>query len=288
MEKILFVILMVVAALPAAAQPNSWEPIEKILGKKGTTRENMFKVTYPRTDLDVKIGEVAVDPRVGLTSWIAFRTNQTTVMMGDLVLKADEVMPVVKKMTAEKIEVTALHNHLMGTSIPAMYLHFTAKGDAVKLATSMKAVLSLTGTPLTEAARPPETIPAAFSTVQYYLGPGKEQGGVLKYDFPRNHSIFENDMEVPGFLGTATSFNFQAAGDKAAATGDFVLTANEVNPVIKALADNNITITAVHNHMLTESPRLFYLHFWGYDKPEAVAGGLRAALDKINIRRQNQ
>ncbi len=96
-------------------------------------------------------------------------------------------------------------------------------------------------------------------------------------------------MDIPGFLGTATSLNFQPANDKVAATGDFVLTANEVNQVIKALVDSNITVTAVHNHMLTETPRLFYLHFWAYDKPEAVAGGLRAALDKINIKRvQNQ
>ncbi len=288
MKKIFFAVLLLAISLPAAAQAPSWEPVEKILGKKGMVRENMFKVTYPRTDLDVKIGDVKVDPRVALTSWIAFRTNQKAVMMGDLVLKADEIMPVVQKMMSEKIEVTALHNHLMGTSIPVMYLHFTAAGDPVKLATSMKTVLGVTGTPLTEAARPPETIPALFSVVQYYLGAGKQQGSVLKYDFPRNHTIFEDDMEVPGFLGTATSFNFQSANDKVAATGDFVLTANEVNQVIKALTDSNITVTAVHNHMLTESPRLFYLHFWGYDKPEAVAGGLRAALEKVNIRRQNQ
>ncbi len=286
MKKILFIILVSAIALPAAAQPPSWDLVENILGKKGTIQENMLKVAYPRTDLDVKVGDVTVDARVGLTSWIAFRSNQKTMMMGDLVLKADEVMPVVKKMLSEKIEVTALHNHLLGTSIPVMYLHFTAEGDPAKLAASIKAVLGLTGTPPAEAVRPPETIPPAFSAVQYYLGSGKQQGSVLKYEFPRNQTIIENDMDVPGFLGTATSFNFQAANGKIAATGDFVLTANEVNPVIKTLTDNNITVTAVHNHMLTEAPRLFYLHFWGYDKPDAVSGGLRAALDKINIRRQ--
>lgn len=289
MKKILFIILLSALALPAAAQPTFWEPVEKILGKKGMARENMFKVTYPRTDLDVKIGDVTIDPRVGLTSWIAFRTNQKTVVTGDLVLKADEVMRVIQKMMTEKIEVTALHNHLTGTSMPVMYLHFTGMGDAVKLAASMKAVLAVTGTPPAAAARPPETIPPVFSVVQYFLGPGKQQGSVLKYDFSRNHTILENDVEVPGFLGTATSLNFQAANDKVAATGDFVLTANEVNPVITALTESNIAVTAVHNHMLTEVPRMFYLHFWGYDRPEAVAGGLRAALEKINIKRaQNQ
>lgn len=288
MKKTFFIIFLLAIAFPAPSQQPAWDTVGKILGKKGTVQGDMFKVTYPRTDMDVKIGDVQVDPRVGLTSWIAFQANQQTVVMGDLVLKVEEVMPVLKKLIAEKIEVTALHNHLMGTSTPVMYLHFTGSGDPLKLADSVKAALSVTGTPLAAAARPPETIPPEFSIVQYYLGAGKQDGSVLKYDFPRNQTIFENDREIPGFMGTSTSLNFQASGGKVGATGDFVLTANEVYPVIKALTDSNITVTAVHNHMLAENPRLFFVHFWGYDAPQSAAGGIRAALEKVNVRRQSE
>jgi hypothetical protein len=283
----LIIFLLSLLATPALSQKTSWESVEKILGRKGTVQGDMFKAAYPRTDLDVKIGDVSVDPRVGLTSWIAFRSNQKTVVMGDLVLKADEVGPVVKKLAAEKIDITGLHNHLMNTSTPVMYLHFSGSGDADALAASLKSVLAQTGTPLAAETRPPETVPEEFSVVQYFLGQGKQAGSVLQYEYPRNQTITENDMEIPGFLGTATSLNFQAADGKVAATGDFVLTANEVNPVIKTLTDNNISVTAVHNHMLRENPRLFYLHFWAYDSPQAVANGLRSALDNVNVRKQN-
>ena len=287
MKKVILIIFLSAFAQPVPAQ-TPWEQVSSVLGKKGTVQGDMFKLTYPRTDLDVRIGNVPVDPRIGLTSWIGFRQDRQTTVMGDLVLKASEVQAVMKRLGAERIQITALHNHLMATSVPIMYLHFEGTGEAVKLAASLKAALSETGTPLTGSSRPPETMPAELSVIQYFLGPGKQQGSVLKYEYPRNGTIMENDLDIPGFLGTATSLNFSVFEGKIAATGDFVLTADEVNPVIKALTDANIAVTAVHNHMLHETPRLFFLHFWAYDTPETVGTGLRSGLDKANVARQSQ
>lgn len=285
MKKFFLIIFLCAAALPAPSQQPSWETVRKILGRNGTTHGDMFKVTYPRTDLVVKIGDVQIDPRVGLTSWAGFMANGQGMVAGDLVLKAGEVTPVVKALLAEKMEITALHNHLMGTSVPVMLLHFTGSGDIARLAASLKAVLSATGTPVAEAVRPPETVPPEFAVVQYFLGSGEQPGAVLKYNFPRNQTIIMNDRDFPGFMGTDTTLNFQAGNGKVAATGEFVVTADEVNAVIRSLAEKGITVTAVGNNLLGETPRLFFLRFWGYGPPEIIANALRTALEKVNIRR---
>lgn len=288
MKKYFFIVFALLSIAPVYAQQPDWSDIEKILGRKGVIHGDMFKIAFPRTDLEVKVREVQVDPRIGLTSWMTFRANQETTVMGGLVLTVEEVAPVIKKLMAEGIRITSLHNHLMGTSRPIMELHFKGSGSTEKLAVSMKEALSATATPLADAPRPPETIPPEFAIVQYFLNPGKQQGSVLRYDLARNHAIIENGMEITGLMGTYTTLGFQALNGKVAATGDFVLTANEVNPVIKALAEHSIMVTGLDNHMLAETPRLFFLHFWAYDAPEKVANGLKAALDKANIRRQTE
>jgi len=162
-----------------------------------------------------------------------------------------------------------------------MYMHFGGHGRAKELAEKMKATLALTGTPVT---LPPATAPATelnWSKVESTLGyTGQRKGNVIQFGIPRAEKITENGMEVPPFMGMATAINLQMAGEKAATTGDFVLLADEVNPVVKALTENGIAVTAIHNHMLFESPRLFFLHFWGFDAPEKLAASLKAALDK--------
>src|SRR5262245_10908847 len=268
----------------AIAQTYEWTEVEKIFDKKGTAQGDAFKITFPRADLKVKVGEVMIEPALALTSWVAFKKMAGhTMMMGDLVLRDGEMAPVMAKLVAGGIEITALHNHIAGESPRVMYMHFDGRGEAKVLAEQMKAALALTGTPVSQA---PASTAAELdrSRVETTLGfSGQRKGNVLQIAIPRLEKIVENDMEVPPFMGMATAINLQMMGEKAATTGDFVLLANEVNPVVRALTENGIAVTAIHNHMLLESPRLFFLHLWGFDTPEKLAHGMKAALDKTNL-----
>ena len=284
MKKLFALFFLLFSFFPVHAQVSGWAEIEKVFDRKGTVQGEVFKIAFPRADLKVKVGEVAIEPAFALTSWMAFKPMEKQVMiMGDLVLLDHEIAPVTAKLVASGIEITALHNHIVNESTSVMYMHFGGHGDAKALAEKMKAVLALTGTPM---KLPPATAPATeldWSKVEATLGyTGQRKGTVLQFGIPRAEKITENGMEVPPFMGMATAINLQMTGEKAATTGDFVLLANEVNPVVKALTENGIAVTAIHNHMLFESPRLFFLYFWGFDAPEKLATGLKAALDKTN------
>jgi hypothetical protein len=284
MKKIFTLFICLLSSAAAASQGSDWAEIEKVLERKGTVQGEVFKIAFPRADLKVKVGEVTVEPSLALTSWIAFKKMEgQTMIMGDLVLLDREIAPVTAKLIASGIEITALHNHIVNESPSVMYMHFGGHGDAKALAEKMKAALALTGTPMTlpTAAATATATELDWSKVEATLGyTGHRKGTVLQFGVPRAEKITENRMEVPPFMGMATAINLQMVGEKAATTGDFVLLANEVNPVVKALTENGIAVTAIHNHMLFESPRLFFLHFWGVDTPEKLAAGLKAALDK--------
>lgn len=188
-------------------------------------------------------------------------------------------------MVSEGIEVTALHNHIIGEVPAVKYIHYSGKGDALSLASKIKTVLALTGTPLT-TAKSQQTDNPDWSKVEAILGSsGKHNGILLQYSFPRNEKLTESGMVMPPFIGMATSINFQSSGDRVAAYGDFVLLADEVNPVVKALTENGIQVTAIHNHMLYDNPRLFMMHFWAVDGQSKLATGLKAALDKTNSKK---
>jgi hypothetical protein len=205
-------------------------------------------------------------------------------MMGDLVLLDSEVPKVIKKLTEENLQVTAIHNHLINETPAVKYVHYHGEGDPVTLAKEIKAVLEVTATPMTASAKTP-TPKIDWSKVTAILGPGKENGKLLQYTFPRNEKLTESGMEMPPSMGMATSINFQMDANRAATTGDFVLLADEVNPVVKALVENGITPTAIHTHMLHDDPHLFMMHFWAVGDPEKLATGLKAALDKTNSKK---
>ena len=246
---------------------------------------DVFKVTFVRSDLKVRVGNVLIEPGLALTSWITFKQmGNKAMMMGDLVLLDKEAHSVMPELVSNGIEVTALHNHLVGESPSIMYMHFSGRGDPVKLAKAMKSALAKTKTPLSESKTgQPAVTGVDWSGVEAILGTsGKAAGSLLQYSFSRKEKIAENGMEIPPSMGVATPIGFQKVEDKAIGYGDFVLLAKEVNPVLKALLKRGITVTAIHNHMLFESPRSFFLHFWGIDKPEKLAKGLKAALDKTN------
>ena len=253
----------------------------------------IYRVAMPRTDLKVALDGVPIRPGFALGSWVAFAPHgQELMVMGDLVLLEREIAPVMPRLAEGGIEVTALHNHLLRAQPATMYLHVAGRGDAARLATALRAALQGSATPLQGGAAP-----AAAGGEQRIEGldtdaiaralgrQGRAAGGVYGVSVPRAEPIREEGAEVPPALGLGTAINFQAAGGgKAAVTGDFVLTAGEVVPVQRALAENGIEVTAIHNHMLGEEPRLFFLHFWAVGEPERLGRGLHAALDRTNSR----
>ncbi|HEU5092858.1 MAG TPA: DUF1259 domain-containing protein, partial [Nitrospira sp.] len=261
--------------------------IEREIGQAGERKGDVYKISFPRTDLNVTVDGVTVKPGLALGSWMAFRpTGKTTIVDGDLVLTEDEVYPVLRELQQHGLTVTALHNHLLQESPKIMYLHFWGEGDAAKLSSGLKQALSRTKTPVPPPQEENTKTEDGFDAeqVQQILGQkGALKRGVLHVSVPRPEKITVHGVELPPSMGMATVMNFQAAGDgKVAATGDFVMIDEDVNSVAQALTEQGIRITALHNHLLHDSPDLFFMHFWAHDFSEKVAQGLRAWLDAMN------
>ena len=266
-----------------------WKTVEAAIGRPGQMQPGgVIKFGLPRKDLHITLEGVEIKPTLALGSWLAFERDGTAAMvMGDLVLTENEVQPVLLKLQESGIQSAAIHNHLIGESPRVLYMHIASHGDPAQMAKAIHDALALTKTPAPDAGTPPP--PAADlgfdqKQVEQALGhSGKVNGGVLQIAVPRSETIHDSGMVVPPSMGVATALNFQPTGNgKAAITGDFVLLGTEVNPVIKALRQNGISLTALHSHMLTEEPRLFFMHFWANDNAVALAKGLRAALDLTN------
>jgi hypothetical protein len=237
----------------------------------------------------VNLDGVTIKPALALGGWVAFEPSKDGAMlMGDLVLIENEVSPVMLKLMQSGIEITALHNHLIRAAPATMYMHIRGHGDPVKLATAIREALAESKTPF-EPAPPPPTQPAQLdldtAKLDQILGAkGKVNGGVYQFSIPRRDAITENGMTVPAAMGTGTAINFQPIGNgKAAIAGDFVVTAEELNPMIAALRQNGIEVVAIHSHMLEEQPRLFFVHFWANDDAVKLANGLEAALSKMAV-----
>jgi hypothetical protein len=278
-------------SLPAAAADTDWHKVAAALGKSGTEMPGgVYRVGLPRTDLHVTLDGVELKAGFALGSWLAFRPEgNATMVMGDLVLTETEIAPVMSKLAASGIEITALHNHLLRAQPATFYMHILGNGDAVTLATALHQGLALSKTPLADSSAGPASQPVDLDTamIDKTLGAkGRAAGGVYQFGIPRAETIKDGGMEVPIAMGSAETINFQPTDNgKAAITGDFVVTAAEVNPVLRVLRENGIEVTALHNHMLDDQPRLFFMHFWANDDSAKLAKGLRAALDKINIAR---
>ena len=274
-------------AVGANAQDIDWKKVDESAGRTGAVSGDVHRYGFPRTDLQVTLDGVTIRPALALGGWAAFKpVHGGAMVMGDLVLLETEINPVMTKLIENGVEITAVHNHLLRSSPATFYMHIGGHGDPVKLAAAIRTALAESKTP---AAAPAPAAPAPaidLDTAQLdrIVGAkGQANGGVYQMGVPRREQITENGMQiVPGGpMGLATAINFQpTSGGKAAITGDFVLAGDEVNPVIKALRTNGIEVTAVHSHMLTEQPRLFFLHFWANDDALKLARGLRAALDK--------
>jgi hypothetical protein len=271
----------------AHAQDVDWQQVDDVLGRKPAVAADVHRYGFPRSDLTVTLDGVTIKPALALGGWVAFKPGPGGVMaMGDLVLLEPEINPVMAKMIASGIEITAVHNHLLRASPATFYMHIAGHGDPVKLATAIRDALAESKTPLTVAAStaPPPAVDLDTAQLDQIIGvKGQANGGVYQFNVPRRDPITEEGMPLTpvGPMGVAIGINFQPTGDgKAAITGDFVLTNDEVNPVIMALKTHGIDVTALHSHMLDENPRLFFMHFWANDDAIKLAKGLRAALDK--------
>ena len=280
----------VVVLLTAAAPRTDWKDVEQALGRAGSVQAGgMYKVGFPRGDLAVTAGGVAIKPALALGSWIAFKDtgNGQVMAMGDLVLLEPEITPVIDALQRGGVEQSALHNHLAGESPHVMYLHLSGHGDAAKLARTLHDALALTKTPMGPAAAPPANPTVDLPTAELdrtLRQSGKIAGGTYQFAVPRAEKITEHGMEIPPSMGTATAINFQPTGNgRAAISGDFVMIGSEVNRVIRALRAGGIAVTALHSHMLDETPRLFFMHFWANDDAIKLAATLRRALDAMNV-----
>jgi hypothetical protein len=271
----------------AYAQDAEWQKVDETLGRKPGVSDDVRRYGFPRSDLSVTLDGVTIKPALALGGWVAFKpAHGGAMVMGDLVLLETEINPVMAKMIASGLEITAVHNHLLRASPATFYMHVAGHGDPVKLASAIRDALAESKTPLTVAApaNPPPAVDLDTAKLDRIIGVnGKANGGVYQFNVKRRDPITEDGMLLTpvAAMGVAIAINFQPIGEgKAAITGDFVLTSDEVNPVILALRTHGIEVTALHSHMLDEQPRLFFMHFWANDDAVKLAEGLRAALDK--------
>ena len=275
----------------------SWTAVDAAIGRAGVAQPgDVQRYNFPRSDLHVTVagagGAVLLKPSFALGGWIAMhRTSigDSVMAMGDLVLTEDEITPVITALQAGGIEQSALHHHVLHESPRVYYMHVHGMGDAVAIARTIRAAIALTKAPApaTASTAAPPTIDLDTAAVAKALGStGRVNGGVYQVSVPRMETIRDGGMDVPASMGLGTAINFQpTGGGKAAITGDFVLLASEVNPVIRSLRDHGIEVTSLHNHLLADEPRLFFMHFWANADAVMLAGGLRAALDLTNVRR---
>jgi uncharacterized protein DUF1259 len=289
---LMFVVSVLAASLGTAArsQEIDWQKVDETFGRKAAVNGDVHRYGFPRTDLSVTLDGVTIKPALALGGWVAFKPAHGGVMaMGDLVLLETEINPVMLKLIEGGMEITAVHNHVLRANPATFYMHVGGHGDPVKMAEIIRDALSASKTPLatTVGAASPPAVDLDTAQLDQIIGvKGQNNGGVYQFAVPRRDPISEGGMQLApvGPMGVAEAIGFQpTGGGKAAITGDFVLTADEVNPVIKALRSNGIEVTALHSHMLDEQPRLFFCHFWANDDALKLAKGLRAALDKTAV-----
>ena len=278
--------LLLVAA-PAFAQGNvqklKTDEIANAIGKQGEFVGEMYKVSFPRSDLTVNVGNVAIKPALALMAWAAFvKSGNDAFTYGDLVVLEDEANPVIGKLEERGLELSALHNHLLHETPRVMFIHFVGRGDEVVLAKGLREALALTKSPLGTTPSAPETKPEIATEIERIIGyQGTMGGDVFHITVPRNDlHVASMGTMIPGSMGMNTPFNFQLDGKNAAINGDFMLRPSELNPVIKVLQANGIEVASIHNHLLANEPQLVFMHFWAYGDAIGLAKGLRAALDR--------
>ncbi len=277
-------------SLPARAADIDWKKVDAALGKTAAVSGEVHRYGLPRSDLHVTLDGVAIKPALALGGWVAFAPmHGEAMLMGDLVLLDTEITPVMTKLLESGLDITAIHNHILRAAPATFYMHVAGHGDPEKMAASIRSALSSASktpfdSPATTAG-PAPAIDLDTAKIDEAMGAkGTANGGVYQFGIPRREPATESAMPVNAALGGANAINFQPTGSgKAAITGDFLVTGNEVNPLIRALRAGDIEVTAIHSHMLDENPRMFFIHFWANDDAVKLAHGVRAALDKTAV-----
>jgi Domain of Unknown Function (DUF1259) len=273
----------------AQAQEIDWKKVDTAFGRSAAVSGAVHRYGFPRTDLQVTVDGVSIKPALALGGWIAFMpAHGGAMVMGDLVLTDTEINPVMKSLLENGVEVTAVHNHLLRATPATYYMHVGGHGDPEKMAAAIHTALGLSKTPLQQspaASPPPAAVDLDTAQLEQIIGAkGQANGGVYQFAVPRREPVNDGDMALNAAMGAANAIGFQPTrGGKAAITGDFLVTAEEVNPLIRTLRANDIEVTAIHSHMLDEQPRMFFIHFWANDDAIKLAKALRAALNKTAV-----
>ena len=273
----------------AQAADIDWKKVDAALGKTAAVTGEVHRYGLPRSDLSVSLDGVIIKPTLALGGWVAFAPMHGEAMvMGDLVLLETEITPVMTKLLDGGLDITAVHNHILRASPATFYMHVGGHGDPEKMAAVIRLALSASKTPFDQPATTAGPAPAVdldTAKLDEIMGvKGTANGGVYQFGVPRREPAMESGMQVSGPLGGANAINFQPTGNgKAAITGDFLVTGNEVNPLIRALRAGDIEVTAIHNHMLDEQPRMFFIHFWANDDAQKLARNVRTALETTAI-----
>jgi hypothetical protein len=263
--------------------------IERIMGIKGRSSNGEYKVTIPQNDLSVEVDGFKIIPPMGLGAWIDFApSNDGAMIMGDIVLTENDLKPVQQEVIRQGLTISAIHNHFVRNHPNVMYMHIGGSGNTEAMAAKAKAILDkvkeVRGGDPSKGTASNETVQNTLDTKKLddILGYKAEMTkGVYKYTIGRpDVQLKEHGVAVTTFMGFNTWAAFQGTPDHAAVAGDFTMTEDEVTPVIKALIENGIEVVAVHNHMVHEQPKIFFLHYWGVGNAEQLAKGLRAALNQ--------
>jgi hypothetical protein len=302
MALVLAFVTMTVGQVAIAQNKENVKPldtliIEKVMNMKGKVSGGEYKITVPQNDLSIMVDDFKIVPAMGLGTWIAFTpTKDGSMIMGDIIITESDLKPVQQEVIRQGLSITAIHNHFVRNHPNIMYMHIGGSGRTEIMAQKAKAILDKVkevrggdpskGTASNEAVR--NTLDA--KRLEEILGYKAEiSKGVYKFTIGRpDVKLTEHGVPITTFLGFNTWAAFQGTSEKAAVAGDFAMLENEVAPVIKVLVENGIEVVAVHNHMVNEQPRIFFLHYWGIGNAEQLAKGLREALDQTGKKNTGQ
>src|SRR5258707_8576322 len=290
-KKLALATLLCALAMPTftKAADIDWKKVDAALGKTAAVSGEVHRYGIPRSDLHVTLDGVAIKPALALGGWVAFAPMHGEAMvMGDLVLLESEITPVMTKLLDGGLDITAIHNHILRASPATFYMHVGGHGDPEKMAAVIRSALSASKTPFDAPATTAGPAPAVdldTAKLDQIMGvKGTANGGVYQFCVPRRDPAMESGMQVNGPLGGANAINFQPTGSgKAAITGDFLVTGNEVNPLIRALRAGDIEVTAIHSNILHEQPRQFSIHSGASDEALKLARNVRTALETTAI-----
>lgn len=276
-----------VVACPPGESKLDIAKIEQITGMKGAEKNGEYKITVPQNDLHIVVDGLKIIPAMGLGSWAAFTPcGDSAMVMGDIILTETDLKPVQQEVIRQGFAITAIHNHFVRNRPNVMYMHIDRSADVTTLANGVKAIFEKVkktrgGDP--KAAKADSVandlnIPLLDSIIGQK---GELAKGVYKYTIGRpDIQLVEHGIPVSSFMGFNTWAAWQGTPEKAAVCGDFTMLEKEVALVIKALVENGIEVVAVHNHMVHEEPKVFFLHYWGIGNAEQLAKGLKTALNE--------